>query len=71
MGGLKTWENLDCEASHNFICEYLWLVGWLLNIDAFDDTVLVGDIWLFICLCLIFTIVVIMMSFNSNNDSND
>ena len=24
MGGLKTWENLDCEDSHNFICEYLW-----------------------------------------------
>ena len=24
MGGLKTWENLDCDDSHNFICEYLW-----------------------------------------------
>jgi len=29
MGGLKTWENLDCEDSHNFICEYLWIQEYL------------------------------------------
>merc|ERR1712037_357848 len=29
MGGLKTWENLDCDDSHNFICEYLWIQEYL------------------------------------------
>ena len=27
MGGLKTWENLNCDDAHNFICEYLWWVS--------------------------------------------
>jgi len=29
MGGLKTWENLNCDDAHNFICEYLWIQEYL------------------------------------------
>ena len=24
VGGLKVWENSDCEDNNHFICEYLW-----------------------------------------------
>ena len=24
VGGLKVWENSDCEENNHFICEYLW-----------------------------------------------